>query len=105
VAAVAWPLRVRTAGRPIPSVHSQNHAKARLPGHHLRVGGCRLLQWGRLDHGGHAAQRTETERCVTGRGVTSQGTFELAALEYEIHARGLDQLRTDSEDDRDTAGT
>src|SRR5271166_2856201 len=65
------------------SVHCQNHAKARLAGHHLRVGIRRLLKRDRLDHGGHAAQRTATERFFTGRGITRQGTFELAAPEYE----------------------
>ena len=64
-----------------------------------------MLQWDGLDHRGHAGERTETERCVTGRGIARQGTFELAAPEYEIHARGLDRLRPDAEDDRDTAGT
>jgi hypothetical protein len=87
------------------SVHGQNYAKARLPSHHLRVGIRRLLERDRLNHGGHAAQRTEAERFVTGRGVPRQGTFELAAPEYEIHGRDLDRLRPDAEDDRDTAGT
>src|SRR6516162_6629562 len=79
------------------SVHGQNHAKARLPSHHLRVGGRRLIEWGGLDHGGHAAQGTETERCVTSRGVPRQGTFELPAPEDEIHARDLVRLRPDAE--------
>src|SRR6516225_6486655 len=70
--------------RPVRSVHGQNHAKARLPSHHLRVGLRRLVEWDGLDHGGHAAQRTETERSVSGRRVPRQGTFELAAPEYEI---------------------
>src|SRR5262245_54641808 len=37
------------------SVHSQNHAKARLSSHHLRVGSRRLVEWDGLDHGRHAA--------------------------------------------------
>src|SRR6516162_6644802 len=85
--------------------HGQNYAKARPPSHHLRVRIRRLRKRDRLDHGGHAAQRTEMERCVSGRGVPSQRTFELAASEYEIHSRDLDRLRPDAEDDRDTAGT
>src|SRR6516225_4232368 len=87
------------------SVHGQNYAKARLPSHHLRIGIRRLIERDRLNHGGHAAQRTEAERFVAGRGVPRQGTFELAAPEYEIHARDLDRLWPDAEDDRDTAGT
>ena len=86
------------------SVHGQNYAKARLPSHHLRVGIRRLLERDRLNHGGHAAQRTEAERFVTGRGVPRQSTFELAVSKYEIHGRDLDRLRPDAEDDRDTAG-
>src|SRR6516162_10702143 len=86
------------------SVHGQNYAKARLPSHHLRIGIRRLIERDRLNHGGHAAQRTEAERFVAGRGVPRQGTFELAAPEYEIHARDLDRLWPDAEDDRDTAG-
>src|SRR6516164_4390358 len=58
----------------------------------------------RLNHGGHATQRTETKRCVACRRVPCQSTFELAAPEYEIHARDLDRLRPDAEDDRDTTG-
>src|SRR5215813_13312847 len=96
---------VRTVGRPVSSIHGQNHAKARLPSHHLRVGIRRLVEWDGLDHGGHAAQRTETERSVSGRRVPRQGTFELAAPEYEIQTRGLDRLRPNAEDDADTAGT
>src|SRR5262245_38596847 len=96
---------LQTAGPPLRSVHGQNHAKARLPGHHLRVGSRRLLEWDRLDHGGHAAQRTETERCGAGRRVPRQGSFEPAVPEYEIHARDLDRLRPDAEGNRDTAGT
>jgi hypothetical protein len=64
-----------------------------------------LLKRDRLDHGGHAAQHTETQRFVPGRGVPRQGTFELTASEYKIDARNLDRLRPDAEDDRDTAGT
>jgi len=64
-----------------------------------------LLERDRLNHGVDATQHTETERFVTGRGVPRQGTFELAAPEYEIDARDLDRLWPDSEDDRDTAGT
>src|SRR5215510_11710317 len=63
----------------------QHYPKARLPGHHLRVGIRRLVEWDGLDHGGHAAQRTETERNVSGRRVPRQGAFELAAPEYQIH--------------------
>ena len=37
--------------RPVRSVHGQNHAKARLPSHHLRVGIRRLVEWDGLDHG------------------------------------------------------
>src|SRR6516162_10661046 len=95
----------RRGGRPVLSVHGQNYAKARLPSHHLRVGIRRLVEWDALDHGGHAAQRTETERSVSGRRVPRQRTFEFAAPEYEIHARGLDRLRPNAEDDGDTAGT
>src|SRR5258708_18502376 len=87
------------------SVEGQNQAKARLPGHHLRVGIRRSLKRDRVDQGGHAAQRTETERCVTNRGGPRQGTFKLPAPEYEIHARHLVRLRPDTEDDRDTART
>src|SRR5215831_6399737 len=96
---------LQTAGRPVRSVHGQNHAKARLPGHHLRVGIRRLVEWDGLDHCGHPAQRTETERCVTGRRVPCQGTFEPAASEYEIHARFFVRLRPTTENDRDTART
>src|SRR5262249_38832476 len=84
------PYRVRRPGGPhrsdlpLRSVHGQNHAKARLPSHHLRVGIRRLVEWDGLDHGRHAAQRTEAERSVSGRRVPRQGTFELAAPEYEI---------------------
>src|SRR5262245_43550309 len=74
----------RSFGRSVRSVHGQNYAKARLASHHLRVGIRRLVEWDGLDHGGHAAQRTETERSVSGRRVPRQGTFELAAPEYEI---------------------
>src|SRR5215831_6361602 len=63
----------------------QHYPKARLPSHHLRVGLRRLVEWDGLDHGGHAAQRTETERSVSGRRVPCQRAFELAAPEYEIH--------------------
>src|SRR6516165_8397157 len=87
------------------SVHSQNNAKARLASHHLRVSIRRSLERDRLNHGGHASQHTETERCVACRGVSCQSAFELAAPEYEIHARDLDRLRPDAEDDGDTAGT
>src|SRR6516162_5067152 len=86
-------------------VHGQNHAKARLPSHHLRVGTRRLVERDGLDHGGHPAQRTETERSVSGRRVPRQGTFELAAPEYEIQTWGLDRLRPNAQDDGDTAGT
>src|SRR5215472_4960045 len=86
-------------------VHGQNHTKTRLASHHLRVSIRRSLERDCLDHGGHATQRTEAERFVTGRGVSCQSTFELAAPEYEIHARDLDRLWPDAEDDRDTAGT
>src|SRR5215831_12371466 len=96
---------LQTAGRPVRSVHGQNHAKARLPGHHLRVGIRRLVEWDSLDHCGHPAQRTETERSISSRRVPCQGTFEPAASEYEIHARDLDRLRPDTENDRDTART
>ena len=84
--------------------HGQNHTEPRLPSHHLRVSIRCLLERDRLNHGGHAAQRTEAERFVTGRGVPRQGTFELAVSKYEIHGRDLDRLRPDAEDDRDTAG-
>src|SRR6516165_2190688 len=70
-------------------LHGQHHAKARLSSHHFGVGIRRSLKRDRLDHGGHAAQRTETERCVTSRGIPCQGTFELPAPEDEIHARDL----------------
>ena len=53
----------------------------------------------------NAAQRTEAERFVTGRGGSRQGTFVLAVTKHEIHGRDLDRLRPDAEDDRDTAGT
>src|SRR5215831_10830903 len=96
---------VRTAGRRVRSVHGQNHAKARLPGHHLRVSIRRLVEWDGLDHGGHAAQRAETKRRVSGRRVPRQGTCELAAPEYEIRTRGLDRRRPNAEDYRDTART
>jgi len=75
------------------------------PSHHLRVCIRRSIKRNRLDYGGHAAQRTEPERCVTNRGGARQGTFKLPAPEYEIHARDLVRLRPDAEDDRDTART
>src|SRR5271167_1652450 len=78
------------------SVHGQNHAKARLPSHHLRIGLNGFLKWNRLDHGEHAAQHTETERCVTNRGGPRQGAFKLPAPEYEIHARDLVRLRPEA---------
>jgi hypothetical protein len=86
------------------SVHSQNNTKACLASHHLRVSISRLIERDRLNHGGHATQRTETKRRVTCRRVSCQSTFELAAPEYEIHGRDLDRLRPDAENDRDTAG-
>src|SRR5262249_46040328 len=90
-AAVLSPLQhvqglvVSIARRPVRSVHGQNYAKGGLPSHHLCVGLRRLVERDCLDHGGHAAQRTETERSVSSRRVSRQGTFELAAPEYEIH--------------------
>src|ERR1700752_2946492 len=89
----------------VRSVHGQNHAKTRLPSHHLRVRSRGFLEWDGLNHGGHAGQCTESERCIASRRGPRQGAFYLATSEYEIHARNLDRLRPDAEVNRYAAGT
>src|SRR5262245_30847507 len=83
----------------------QHYPKTRLPSHHLRVRRRCLFEWDGLDHGGHAAQGTESERGITGRRVPRQRACYLALSEYEIHARDLDRLRSDAEVNGHTAGS
>src|SRR5215813_2551310 len=86
-------------------LRDQYNAKARLPAHHLRVRSRCFLERDGLNHGGHAGQRTESERCITSSRGPRQGAFHLAISEYEIHARDLDRLRPDAEVNRYTART
>src|SRR5262249_52094331 len=79
--------------------------KACLPGHHLRVGGSRLFQRDALDHGGDAAEHAEAQRCVTNCRRPCEGACYLALPEYEIHARDLDRLWSNSEVNGDASGT
>src|SRR5262249_11628751 len=58
-----------------------------------------------FNHRGHTGQRTESERCVTSRGISCQRTRYLTLAEYQIHARDLDRFGPDAEVNRDTAGT
>src|SRR5262249_89469 len=94
-----WVSRIAT------SVCNEHHPKARLPSHHLRVRRRWLFERDNFDHGGDAAQNTESERRVTGRRGPCQGTFHLATSKYEIHVRKLDRLRSNAEVDRDSART
>src|SRR5215813_13111333 len=48
-------------------LYGENHSKARLAGHHLRVGLGGLLERHRLDHGGNSSQNAEFQRRVSGR--------------------------------------
>src|SRR5215813_7013722 len=70
-------------------LRDQYNAKARLPGHHPRVRSRGFLESDGFNHGGHAGQRTESERCLTNRRSPRQGAFYLAISEYEIRARDL----------------
>src|SRR5262249_19825281 len=83
----------------------QHHPKARLPSHHLRVRRRCVFEWDGLDHGGHAAQGTESERRITGRRGPRQGTFYFATSKYQIHARKLDRLWPSAEVNRDSTRT
>ena len=85
-------------------VRDEHHAKAGLPGHHLRVGSRRLIQRDGLDHRRHATERAETKRCITGCGVSRQRARYLAPSEYEILASNLDRLGSDTDVNADTAG-
>lgn len=81
-------LLLRRCAQAVAVFCDQYHPKTRLPGHHLCVCRRRLVEWDRFDHGGHAAQGTETERSVTSCRVARQRARYLALPEYEIHARG-----------------
>src|SRR5262245_37079886 len=89
----------------IAALHDQHDAKARLPGHHLRVRSRSFLEWNGLDHRCHAGQRTESECCIASRWVSRQRACYLALSEYEIRARNLDRLRSDADVDRYTTRT
>ena len=57
-------------------VHGENHSKARLAGHHLRVGLGGSLERHGLDHGGDSAEHAEFQRGVSGRWRTGQRALD-----------------------------
>src|SRR6266478_4901571 len=68
----------------VGTVHGENHSKARLAGHHLRVGVGGLLERHGLDHGGDSAEHAEFQRGVAGRWRTGQRALDPSAAEQQI---------------------
>src|SRR6266404_593449 len=68
----------------VGTVHGENHSKARLAGHHLRVGLGGLLERHGLDDGGDAAQDAEFQRRVSGRWRAGERALDPSATEQQI---------------------
>src|SRR2546425_652165 len=62
----------------------ENHSKARLAGHHLRVGLGGLLERHGLDHGGDSAEDAEFQRRVSGRWCAGERALDPSAAEQQI---------------------
>ena len=79
--------------------HAEDHAEASIPGYHLRVGFWRVFERNRLDYGGDTAQGTEAKRCITGCRITSESACQLAVPKDKVHARHLNRLRSEADNE------